>query len=379
MRFITKAGNAIIRIVTGVMIAALVLYGGLMLRDMLLTEVRAFASYDLMQYRPNIEEDEPPYLDELLEINSDTAGWITIYNTNIDYPVMQGKNDMEYINKDVYGKYTVTGSIFMSSENAKDFSDPYTLLYGHHMTNGAMFGDLPKFKEKSFFDENEKGIIIMAERAYDLKIMALLETDAYDDEIYRVQKEELGPFVEYLREKATYFREAEYEKIVALSTCNDANTSGRTVLICAATLRTAPLPDREYGEPAPRRQAVGHPLAQRQWGLLTLISLAALLYFGLRLLWLLIKKGCRSKMALVIKLATVAIMMLSIILFVSSEDLKTPMQMTDRWTLPMIFLLLAILVAAVLGKREAEATGIKDTDNIIKDTHNNTKDTDNNK
>ena len=341
MRNITRIGNSIVRIVTGAFVIALLAYGGLMLRDMLLTEVRAFVSNDLMQYRPNIEENEPPYLDELVEINPDTAGWITIYNTHIDYPVMQGEDDMEYINKDVYGEYTVTGSIFMSAENAKDFSDPYTLLYGHHMTNGAMFGDVPRFKDAAFFDENRTGIVIMDNMAWDLEIMALLETDAYENEIYQVKKEELAPFVDYLREHATHFREAPYEEILALSTCNDANTSGRTVLLCAMNRRTAPLPDREYGKPAVKRQAVGHPLADKQWGLLTLIGLAAVLCFAVRLLW-----TGRGEAALWQTILRAALIPASVLFFLRAEDLRGPMQMTDRWTLLMPALLLLLLLTS---------------------------------
>lgn len=47
-----------------------------------------------------------------MAINKDVAGWITIDDTHIDYPVVQGKDDMEYINKDVYGEFSLSGSIF---------------------------------------------------------------------------------------------------------------------------------------------------------------------------------------------------------------------------------------------------------------------------
>ena len=57
-----------------------------------------------------------------MAINKDVAGWITIDDTHIDYPVVQGKDDMEYINKDVYGEFSLSGSIFLSCMNKKDFS-----------------------------------------------------------------------------------------------------------------------------------------------------------------------------------------------------------------------------------------------------------------
>ena len=346
MKLITRLGNGIVGLITGFMAVVLLLYGGLMLRDVFLTEVRAFASFDLMQYRPNIEENEPPYLDELLLINPDTTGWITIYNTNIDYPVMQGETDMEYINKDVYGDYTVTGSIFMSSENEPNYSEPYTLLYGHHMTNGAMFGDLPKFKDKDFFENNSTGILIREAEAYDLTVMALLETDAYDSEIYEVKKEDLGQFAEYIKENATHYRELSYEKILALSTCNDANTAGRTVLICGMNKRKEPLPGKEHGKVVEHREAIGHPLAEEHWGLITLITLAAIIYFALRILF---KKSLAEYRLR--KIIGLLIALVATIVFVLSENLRNLMQMVDKWT-PLMIGMLLLLRLTLIGTEE---------------------------
>lgn len=341
---ITDCGNVFIRIVTGLLAVVFALYGILMLWDMFRTEMKAFATYDLMKYRPNIEEDEPPYLDDLLKINKDTAAWITIYNTNIDYPVMQGKDDMEYLNKDVYGEFTISGSIFMASQNSKDFSDPYNLLYGHHMENGSMFGDVLKFKDKDFFDKNDIGVLILDEKVYDLKIMACLETDAYDHEIYWVGKDEADSFVDYAKSKATFFRDAEYEKILALSTCDDAVTSGRTVLVCAMTTRTAPLPDREYGKPIPHRQAVGHPMAGAYWALLNLFILLATIYYAIRIF--LARK--HSKLT---NIANILLCLAAIILFVITENPHKPIQVVDGWTPVMLIILILIWVMA---KREAK-------------------------
>ncbi|MBQ2160314.1 MAG: SrtB family sortase, partial [Firmicutes bacterium] len=92
-----------LRLVTGLLAAFLLIYGLLSLWGMSRAGYRAFSSHDLLKYRPKIEMDEPPDLHEIMEINPDTVAWITLYGTNIDYPVMQGKTDMEYINKDAYG------------------------------------------------------------------------------------------------------------------------------------------------------------------------------------------------------------------------------------------------------------------------------------
>lgn len=64
----------------------------------------------------------------------DVIGWIDIYNTNIDYPIVKGADNQEYLNKTVKGEFSTAGSIFLDSSNSPDFSDypKYTLwsLYG---------------------------------------------------------------------------------------------------------------------------------------------------------------------------------------------------------------------------------------------------------
>ena len=343
MKKITDAGNFIIRLVTGVLATVFLIYGILMLWDMYRTQIQAFATYDLMKYRPNIEDDEPPYLDDLIEINPDTAAWITIYNTNIDYPVMQGEEDNTYINTDVYGKFSISGSIFMASRNAKDFSDPYTLIYGHHMENGSMFGDVMKFKNKMFFEKNDTGVLIMTDKVYDLKIMACLETDAYDSMVYRSEKSEAETeeFLSYLKSNAMYWHNRKYEKVIALSTCDNATTSGRTVLVCAMTTRKHPLPDREYGKPIPHREAMGHPMAGAYWGLLNLICFLATIYYAVKAN---IRKErislLRQKNRTTIKITVLELMLIiaSTLTFLLTEDLHKPIQMIDTWTLPMVIL-----------------------------------------
>ena len=78
--------------------------------------------------QPAAEADSP--------ITDDMAGWITIDGTDIDYPVMQGKDNNAYLNTDPFGNYSLTGSIFLDSRSSPDFSDEYSVIYGHHMDYG---------------------------------------------------------------------------------------------------------------------------------------------------------------------------------------------------------------------------------------------------
>ena len=85
------------------------------------------------------------YIDvkKLKEVNSDVKGWISIPNTNINYPILQGSNNNYYLNRDINKEYNRNGSIFMDYRN-HEFNDNNTIIYGHNMNTEAMFSDLIK-------------------------------------------------------------------------------------------------------------------------------------------------------------------------------------------------------------------------------------------
>ena len=92
----------------------------------------------------------------LQEKNPDIYAWIYIPNTNIEYPVVQSReqDDTYYLNHNAYREKTSAGAIFSEKLNSKDFTDPNTVLYGHNMKNGTMFRTLRNFMKKDFFDAN---------------------------------------------------------------------------------------------------------------------------------------------------------------------------------------------------------------------------------
>ncbi len=97
-------------------------------------------------------------------MNADVKGLVTVDNATSIIPFLQGTDNLTYVNTDVYGEFALAGSIFMDSRNDPGFADLYTLLYGHHMEGGRMFGDLDLFKEKKLFDENRTGTLMLPDR-----------------------------------------------------------------------------------------------------------------------------------------------------------------------------------------------------------------------
>lgn len=198
---------------------------------------------DMARLKPAIvEEEEGASFEELLAINSDVCAWISIDSTNIDFPVLQGETNLSYINTDVYGNFALAGSIFLDSRNDREFHDTFSLLYGHHMANSNMFGDLDKFKEEAFFEKNKTGTLILPDRIYDLEIYACLLVSASEDMIFEPQKHngDITALLNYAERNALYYDAGEIEElrdaaedvqILALSTCSTEFTDARTIIL----------------------------------------------------------------------------------------------------------------------------------------------------
>lgn len=197
----------------------------------------------------------------------------------------------------------------------------------------------------------EKENTRMTNKVYDLKVMACLETDAYDSMVYRTEKSEAETeeFLSYIKEHAMYWHDRKHEKIIALSTCDNATTSGRTVLVCAMTTRKHPLPDREYGKPIPHREAIGHPMAGAYWGLLNFTALLAVLYSLIKSVWAR-RRGIKQEYRVLALEAAVAAC--AVIIFILTEDMHKPMQMVDKWS----FLMLLPIAAMWLIEKTAQST-----------------------
>lgn len=109
----------------------------------------------------NVQDADDPYdvkidFDGLHEINQDIMAWIKIPGTNIDYPILQSKeeDDDYYLNRTMEGQMGLPGSIYMEKYDTPDFSDEVSIIYGHTLNDGTMFSELKKYNEKEFFDEN---------------------------------------------------------------------------------------------------------------------------------------------------------------------------------------------------------------------------------
>ena len=102
--------------------------------------------------------------------------WIRIDDTNINYPVVQGSDNAWFLNRNYKGDFATAGSIFLDYRNTKNFSDSFSIIYGHRMGNGEMFSDIQKFKNEEFFNSHQEGVLSLRERLLNLKIIAVQMT-----------------------------------------------------------------------------------------------------------------------------------------------------------------------------------------------------------
>ncbi len=112
---------------------------------------------------------------QMKNINKELYAWIYVPGTQIDNPIAQSESDDSYyISHDIYGNYSMYGTIFTEKCNSKDFYDPNTLIYGHEMLNGSMFQNLYKFEDKAYFNSNPYFYIFTGNRVLTYEIVSSL-------------------------------------------------------------------------------------------------------------------------------------------------------------------------------------------------------------
>jgi len=186
-------------------------------------------------YKPT-PENEGKSFKELQALNSDIIAWLNIYGTNIDYPVTQGADNMKYLNTNPEGQYSLSGAIFLDSENSKEFDDFNSIFYGHHMEKKVMFGELGQFSNKEMFETHRYGTLYYNGKDHGIDFFAFLHISAYDKLIYApgISEDQRQDYLNSIVSDAIHKREIEItekDQIVLLVTCSSESTNGRDVLV----------------------------------------------------------------------------------------------------------------------------------------------------
>jgi sortase B len=235
-----RVGNRLLDKVIALLLIVALLYGGFGLWDTWNIYRGTSLSSDLLQYRPTwLDQDAPnPTLAQLQEINPDVCAWLTLDDTNIDYPVVQGTDNQKYLNTAVDGTFSLSGTIFLDYRNQSDFSDAYSIIYGHHMEGGVMFGQLTDFRQKAFFEDHPTGYLFLPDHTYVIRWFACVETNAYDQSLTvprtELTESSVAELLDSIQALSLQYRDigvTASDRLITLVTCSTAGTDARTLLI----------------------------------------------------------------------------------------------------------------------------------------------------
>ena len=172
----------------------------------------------------------------LWETCPDVVGWIRIDGTVIDYPVVLGTDNQYYLSHLPNGAANSAGSIMMDVACEGDFSSMVTILHGHHMRSGAMFGDLDEYAKSEYFAEHPTMRLMTPDGDFDVAIFAGYYVNGYTYE-YRTGFSDAAAFDAYVEDAVTRsaFRadvDVKYgDRIVMLSTCAYVSEEARFVVL----------------------------------------------------------------------------------------------------------------------------------------------------
>ena len=205
-----------------------------------------FSSWKIIDYfltYKNVEEDEKELqetiamtsLTELQKQYDEMIGWIQIEKTKIDYPIMQAENNKFYLTHSYEGKKLRAGSIFLDYRNDPLLIDRHSIIYGHDLRNGSMFGQLYQFKDQSFAEANRYFTIDTGNEQLQLEVFAAYETTT---DFYYIEtdftNESFEQFIKTVKKKSVITFDENIngsDQIITLSTCvSDSGSDERFVV-----------------------------------------------------------------------------------------------------------------------------------------------------
>lgn len=182
--------------------------------------------------------DETPPLtvdfDVLQQESPDVIAWLYSSDTPINLPVVQGKDNDYYLYHMVNGSENALGTLFADYRNDGHFQDRNTIIYGHNIKNGSMFGTLCNYKKQEHYDEHPVMWLLTRDRNYKVELYAGYVTSSSSEAFGFVQyDEETQALYETAIEQSTFKADVKFQpgdRIVTLSTCSYEFNDARYVL-----------------------------------------------------------------------------------------------------------------------------------------------------
>lgn len=186
-----------------------------------------------------------PKFADLYVRNPDMVGWLSIENTNINFPIVQGKTNNDYLHKSFDGKNTKYGNPFMDARNNPKQLDLNTVLHGHHMRTGKqVFTDLTKYRTVDGFKKSPVIKFSTLYGDYSWKVYAVMITNANpkDDDGYMLNylftnlntEQNYKDYIKELDRRKLYTTGVDIkptDRILTLSTCEYDWDDARLVVV----------------------------------------------------------------------------------------------------------------------------------------------------
>ena len=180
----------------------------------------------------------------ILQQNSNFAGWITIDDTKIDYPIVLTRDGSDYyLHHNFNGEEDINGTLFMDARTDLTNRSTNIIIYGHNMKSGQMFGDLKKFLSEDFFlSHNRLEFDTIYEKGvYEIYAVCLAEVHYRNEKTYRYYnfiqadtQEEFDAFIQNVEQLSVFTREEVPvfgDELLTLSTCNNYTEDGRLFIV----------------------------------------------------------------------------------------------------------------------------------------------------
>jgi sortase B len=187
-------------------------------------ELNAATPTPTLQPSSTAEPELLPGFEQLLQINEETVGWLSVPNTNIEYPVVQTKDNSFYLEHDFKKEKAENGAVFMDYRNSPDAGDKHNILYGHYTKDGTIFTELRAYRQEAFLRRNPVLTFNTLHEEGQWEIFSVYVTDT---KFYYIQtdfrsKRDFADFAKTLKEKSIYSLDVEItgeDRILTLSTC----------------------------------------------------------------------------------------------------------------------------------------------------------------
>ncbi len=189
-----------------------------------------------------------PKYETLYSQNPDLAGWLSIYNTSIDYPVMYRADDNDYyLNHDFHGQDDVNGLLVLDKRCDPAGNGVNCLIHGHNMKSGAMFGSLKKYENADYWCKHPfiNYSTLYEDRTYE--VFAVFKSSVYDEAttdfkffnyIDIATEDQFYEYVNNAKNSALYdtgIYPQWGDSLLTLSTCEYSKENGRLIVVGRCT------------------------------------------------------------------------------------------------------------------------------------------------